>query len=126
MVPTVSFGELKNTFCFSIMVQFSITQRASAPGENARGAILMALAMAGFGINDIFVKHAASTLDIGQTLLIRGIFATALLWFFAKVTGKMRPLRTLLQPALFVFSLFERKSDGYAIWGRYCNHRSGQ
>jgi drug/metabolite transporter (DMT)-like permease len=89
------------------MVQLSITQRASAPGENARGAILMALAMAGFGINDIFVKHAANTLDIGQTLLIRGLFATALLWFFAKLTGNIRPLRTLLQPAMCIRAMAE-------------------
>ena len=89
------------------MVQFSITQRVTAPGENARGAILMVLAMAGFGINDIIVKHAANTLDIGQTLLIRGLFATALLWLFAKLTRKMRPLGALLQPAMCVRALAE-------------------
>jgi len=89
------------------MVQFSIAQRASSPRENTRGAILMALAMAGFGINDVIVKHAANTLDIGQTLLIRGLFATALLWFFAKLTGKIRPLSTLMQPAMFIRAIGE-------------------
>ncbi|MCP4185114.1 MAG: DMT family transporter [Hyphomicrobiales bacterium] len=89
------------------MVQFSKSPRVTAPGENARGAILMVLAMAGFGINDIIVKHAANTLDIGQTLLIRGLFATALLWLFAKLTKKMRPLGALLQPAMCVRALAE-------------------
>lgn len=89
------------------MVQFSISQRASAPGENARGAILMALAMAGFGINDIIVKHAANSLDIGQTLLIRGLFATILLWLIAKSTGNMRPLRSLFQPAMLIRAIAE-------------------
>lgn len=63
--------------------------------------------MAGFGINDVIVKHAANTLDIGQTLLIRGLFATALLWFFAKLTGKIRPLSTLMQPAMFIRAIGE-------------------
>lgn len=89
------------------MVQFSDTAQEFTPSENMRGGLLMALAMAGFGINDIIVKYLASSMELGQTIFIRGIFATAFIWILAKATGKLRPLKTVLQPAMFVRAMGE-------------------
>ena len=41
--------------------------------ENQRGAMLMTAAMAGFAVEDVFVKAAAETLPLGQVLLAIGV-----------------------------------------------------
>ncbi|MCP4071924.1 MAG: DMT family transporter [Hyphomicrobiales bacterium] len=82
------------------MAEISNTHLASTPVENARGAVLMTLAMAGYGINDIIVKHAAASLELGQTLLIRGLFATLFIWLLARATGGLSPIRAVFQPAM--------------------------
>lgn len=47
---------------------------------NLRGALFMSIAMAGFTINDALLKSVASLMNIGQAILLRGIFATLLLF----------------------------------------------
>ncbi|WP_166418858.1 DMT family transporter [Cochlodiniinecator piscidefendens] len=41
--------------------------------ENTRGSILMALAMAAFAIEDMFIKSASQTLPVGQVLIVFGL-----------------------------------------------------
>lgn len=52
---------------------------------NFRGSVLMALAMAGFALEDMFIKLAAETLPAGQVLLILALGGTlifgAAAWF---------------------------------------------
>ncbi len=67
----------------------------------------MALAMAGFGFNDIIIKYISPTLELGQTIFIRGIFATLFIFVLAGITGRLRPFRTIFKPALFVRSVAE-------------------
>lgn len=58
--------------------------------ENLRGAFLMSLCMAGYGINDAMMKLASETTGFGQALLIRGLVATALLSLLAWRRGAFR------------------------------------
>ena len=41
--------------------------------ENQRGALFMTASMAGFAVEDVFVKAAAQTLPLGQVLLTIGL-----------------------------------------------------
>ena len=62
----------------------------------------MVLAMAGFGLNDITVKYLSSSLELGQTIFLRGVFATVFIVILAAATGKLRPVSVVLQPAMFI------------------------
>lgn len=52
--------------------------------ENQRGALFMTASMAGFAVEDVFVKAAAQTLPLGQVLLTIGL--TGMLVFAAMAT----------------------------------------
>jgi len=51
--------------------------------DNFRGALLMSASMAGFVINDAFVKLLSDRLEVFQVMFVRGLFATALLGVIA-------------------------------------------
>jgi drug/metabolite transporter (DMT)-like permease len=55
----------------------------------------MAVAMAGFTMNDSITKAVSSEMNFGEIMLVRGAFAIALIWAFAAWQGALRPLRTL-------------------------------
>jgi len=63
---------------------------------NIRGSLLMAGAMAAFTLNDTITKAVSSELNIGQIIVVRGLFAMVLVAAFAAWRGALRPLRTLL------------------------------
>ena len=58
--------------------------------DNIKGAILMCLSMAGFGLNDATLKFSASDMSIFQAILVRGIFATTFLIALAYARGSVR------------------------------------
>ncbi len=80
---------------------------ASSAADNMRGSLFMSLAMAGYGFNDIVVKYLAGSLSLGQTIFIRGLFATLFLLLIAKYTGKLRSVRVALKRAVLVRSMGE-------------------
>jgi len=55
----------------------------SSISENMRGAVLMALCMAAFAVNDASMKLAAEHLSLFQAVFIRAIFTTVLLGLLA-------------------------------------------
>jgi drug/metabolite transporter (DMT)-like permease len=66
---------------------------------NIRGSLLIAAAMAAFTINDTITKAVASEMNIGQIILVRGVFAFALIAALASWRGALRPVRSLfIQP----------------------------
>ncbi len=67
----------------------------------------MVLAMAGFTINDTFVKSVGHTLNLGQTLFIRGCFACLTIFIVAYFIGQLRPLRTIMTKPVFLRALGE-------------------
>ena len=57
----------------------------------------MAVAMAGYTINDAITKLVSSEMNFGQIMLVRGLFAMALIVTLAWHQRALRPLRTLMQ-----------------------------
>jgi drug/metabolite transporter (DMT)-like permease len=79
--------------------------------ENQRGALLMTASMAGFAVEDVFVKAAAQTLPLGQVLLTIGILGTFIFSVMAARTGE-----AVLPPAFLSRAMLIR--CGFEITGR--------
>ncbi|WP_394688957.1 DMT family transporter [Hoeflea sp.] len=62
---------------------------------NIRGALFMALSMAGFTINDSIVKLLTDEMSVAQVMFLRGVIATALIYMLARHQRALRPLRLL-------------------------------
>lgn len=85
---------------------------ATAPrSDNLRGSLWMVAAMAGFAVEDMFLKAATAHIPVGQALLIFGLTGVA---FFAILTR--RAGETLLHPALLSRPLLIRSS--FEVAGR--------
>jgi drug/metabolite transporter (DMT)-like permease len=67
-----------------------------ALSPNLRGSLLMAVAMAGFSINDAITKFLTSQMNFGQIMLVRGIFACMLVGALVTHRRALRPWRMLL------------------------------
>jgi drug/metabolite transporter (DMT)-like permease len=75
--------------------------------HNIRGAIFMAVSMAGFTANDTMVKFVSASMNMGQVMLIRGLFATALIALLAWSRGALANPRQLLHPMVALRSAAE-------------------
>src|SRR5438128_309290 len=62
---------------------------------NLRGSLFMAVAMAGFMMNDSITKLMSLEMNFGQVMLLRGLFAIVLIGVLAIHQNAIRPLRTL-------------------------------
>ncbi len=71
--------------------------------DNLRGAVLMALAMAAFALEDMFIKLLADALPLGQVLWMLGLGGAILFGAVAKARGE-----ALLFPALLSWPLLLR------------------
>ena len=72
---------------------------------NLRGALFMALSMAGFGINDAITKTVMTEMSTAQIMLVRGLFATLLIGTLAYFRGAFARPAMVFHPlvALRVF-----------------------
>lgn len=70
--------------------------------DNLRGAILMALAMGGFALEDMFIKLLADTLPVGQILVFLGIGGAVAFGVIAHQKGQQLLSPALLTPALLM------------------------
>ena len=70
--------------------------------DNIRAALFMLLAMAGFVVNDTFVKIASADIAPAQIMAIRGVAASVFLALLAWKLGALRPLRLALSPRLLL------------------------
>lgn len=62
----------------------------------------MVVSQAAFTMNDTLVKVATGSLGIGQIMLVRGVFATALITLLVWRLGDFQPPRRLANPAILV------------------------
>lgn len=67
----------------------------------------MAVSMAGFATNDTLVKFASESINMGEVMLIRGIFATVLITCLAWSKGALRNPLLLLHPMVALRSIGE-------------------
>ncbi|CAK7256485.1 MULTISPECIES: DMT family transporter [unclassified Shinella] len=70
------------------------------PTANAKGALFMAIAMAGFTCNDALVKSVTGAMNTGQILFVRGLMTTVLVVAIARWMGALGSWRIVLQPAV--------------------------
>ncbi|WP_296474422.1 DMT family transporter [Roseinatronobacter sp.] len=75
--------------------------------DNLRGAVLMALAMAGFALEDMFIKLLADTLPVGQILIFLGIGGAVAFGVIAHRKGQQLLSPALLTPALLLRNMAE-------------------
>jgi drug/metabolite transporter (DMT)-like permease len=60
----------------------------------------MTIAMAGFTINDTFVKSVAGQINVAQIMFVRGLMASAMIAGLAWYMGALRPLSFLKKPGV--------------------------
>lgn len=70
--------------------------------DNLRGAVLMSLAMAGFALEDMFIKLLADTLPVGQILVLLGAGGAFAFGAIAYRKGQQVLSPALLTPALLL------------------------
>ena len=87
-----------------------------ALSPNLRGALFMAVSMAGFTINDTFVKAASSGMNPGQIMFVRGLFATIMIAAMSWRMGALRPLSFLAKPGVIARSVGELGAALTFIW----------
>lgn len=75
--------------------------------DNLRGIILMVAAMAGFAMEDMFIKWAASDLPTGQILLMIGLVGAAVFAAMARAQGQRTFVAAALHPAVIGRNLGE-------------------
>lgn len=73
-----------------------------ALSPNLRGAILMSVSMAGFTVNDVIAKAVSETMNMGQVMLVRGIFASLLVVALAWHQGALRRENLRFHPMLLL------------------------
>lgn len=72
---------------------------------NMRGAIFMVIAMAAFTSGDAISKSLLTTLNIGQLLVMRGLFATVMISILCWSQNGFAELRHIVHPAVAVRAL---------------------
>jgi drug/metabolite transporter (DMT)-like permease len=75
--------------------------------ENRRGAVFMTASMAGFAVEDVFVKAAANALPLGQILLTIGLVGMAAFLTMAAARGEALLPAAFWSPAMLIRSGFE-------------------
>ncbi|EIM75259.1 hypothetical protein A33O_08406 [Nitratireductor aquibiodomus RA22] len=65
---------------------------------NARGALFMSIAMAGFTVNDGLTKLVAEAMNMAQVMLVRGVMATLVMLLLAWQWKAMKKPRAVLHP----------------------------
>lgn len=78
-----------------------------ALSDNSRGALLMAISMAGFTFNDTLTKSIIGELSVGQVMFIRGAMTTLLVYVVARRLGALDHIRNILQPLIITRIVFE-------------------
>ncbi|GHC75851.1 DMT family transporter [Limoniibacter endophyticus] len=63
---------------------------------NARGAMFMTVSMAAFSSNDAVSKFVSSSINMGQLMMVRGLFALVLILALAYLQGQLHTPQRLL------------------------------
>ena len=75
--------------------------------DNLRGSILMTASMAGFAVEDVFIKAASRAMPLGQVLLMMSVVGVITFGLMARAQGEALLPRAFLSPAMLVRSAFE-------------------
>jgi len=75
--------------------------------DNLKAILLMIVTMAGFSVEDYFIKIAAAEVPIGQILVILGVIGTTANWLVARRVRQKLLDRALFTPTLMLRNLAE-------------------
>lgn len=75
--------------------------------DNLKGAALMTASMAGFAVEDVFIKAAARSLPVGQVMAVMGLAGVLVFAAMALRAGEAAFPRSFLSRPLFIRSGFE-------------------
>ncbi len=78
-----------------------------AGDDNLRASLMMVLAMALFGVEDMIIKRATATLPVGQILVMIGTAGAAILAVAALMRGQPPLTRAVLSPPVLTRNLAE-------------------
>ncbi|MDO5528370.1 MAG: DMT family transporter [Paracoccus sp. (in: a-proteobacteria)] len=70
--------------------------------DNYRASVMMVLAMAGFAMEDMFVKLLSARLPIGQILALLGVLGMSVFWLRLRRAGHALFTRDLMRPVLII------------------------
>lgn len=70
--------------------------------SNLRAALLMTLSTGAFVLNDAMTKLASQSLNMGEVMAVRGVFATAMLWALCWHMRVLRLSAALLSPIVLL------------------------
>jgi drug/metabolite transporter (DMT)-like permease len=70
--------------------------------DNQRASLFMVLSMAAFTMNDTITKYASESMNVGQVLFVRGVFATLLIMLLAWRQNALGNVRSFLHPMVWV------------------------
>lgn len=80
--------------------------------DNIRGALLMVLAMAGFALEDMFIKLTSGVLPTGQVLIMLGAGGGIVFAFLAQARGRSIFSRDFFQKNVLARNAFEMIGTG--------------
>lgn len=83
------------------------TEPLAALPPDLRGALFMTLSMAGFAVEDLFVKFAAQRMPVGQVLALMGLAGALAFALMSRRRGEAAFPRAFLLPRLLLRSGFE-------------------
>lgn len=67
---------------------------------NLRGAFFMVVAMAAYTVSDAITKYSAESMNVGQVLVVRGVFASVLVGLLAWQRGALAVPARMLHPTV--------------------------
>lgn len=83
--------------------------------DNVRGILAILASSGAFVLNDATVKLIAESLPAGQTLFIRGVLSSLILYVIMRAMGQARPHREMLDPKLFLRAIFAAGSAMFIV-----------
>lgn len=92
---------------FLLHAAFFPTGTGQIMNDNQRGGLFMIASMAGFAIEDVFLKTAARQMPIGQILMIFGAFGTIGFAILAKAQGARLLNPAILSRPILLRAMFE-------------------
>jgi drug/metabolite transporter (DMT)-like permease len=84
-----------------------VNEKARAMTPNFRGSLFMTASMAGFAVEDAFLKSAARHIPVGEAILIMGLIGIAVFAMMAQRAGQPPIPASILSRTMAVRSLFE-------------------
>lgn len=75
--------------------------------ENLRGSLFMTASMAGFAFEDMFLKHAAQGMPVGQAVTVLGVVGLVVFALVALSRGEAPLPRAVLTRTMAIRSVFE-------------------